>query len=52
MAKLEILEESVLRWPDGCDRTRIKERKSKAAWKFPWASLLVKNGDKFSLKEL
>jgi hypothetical protein len=36
MQKLDVLEESVLRWPDGCDRTRIKERQSKAAWKFPW----------------
>lgn len=37
MAKLEILEESTLRWPDGCERTRIKERQKKAAWKFGWA---------------
>lgn len=34
MAKLDVVEESVLRWPDGCERTRIKERKPQAAW-FP-----------------
>lgn len=35
--KLDIIEESTLRWPDGQDRTRIKERQSKAVWKFGWA---------------
>lgn len=33
MTKLDVQEESVLRWPDGCDRTRIKERKPQKAWK-------------------
>lgn len=32
--KTDVVEEAVLRWPDGCDRTRIKERKTQAAWKF------------------
>lgn len=36
MDKLDVIEEQVLRWPDGCDRTRIKEREKKAAWKFGW----------------
>jgi hypothetical protein len=35
--KVDLMEESELRWPDGCERTRIKERQTKAAWKFPWA---------------
>lgn len=37
MKKLDVIEESVLRWPDGMDRTRIKEQQTKAAWKFGWA---------------
>jgi hypothetical protein len=28
----EMIEEAILRWPDGMDRTRIKERKSHKAW--------------------
>ena len=36
--KVDLMEESELRWPDGCERTRIKERQTKAAWKFPWAN--------------
>ncbi len=35
--KIDLLEESVLRWPDGAERTRIKDRKGQPAWKFPWA---------------
>jgi len=23
--KIDLIEEAVLRWPDGCERTRIKE---------------------------
>jgi len=34
--KIDLVEESVLRWPDGCERTRIKERKGQSAWKFTW----------------
>ena len=34
MTKLDVLEEATLRWPDGMDRTRIKERKGQSAWKF------------------
>jgi hypothetical protein len=34
--KIDLIEESVLRWPDGCERTRIKERKGQSAWKFTW----------------
>ena len=33
MTKLDVIEESVLRWPDGQDRTRIKERKPQNGWK-------------------
>lgn len=36
-SKIDIIEESVLRWPDGCERTRIKERKGQSAWKFPYS---------------
>ena len=34
--KIELLEESTLRWPDGAERTRIKDRKGQSAWKFSW----------------
>jgi hypothetical protein len=37
MSRLEIDEQSVLRWPDGCERTRIKERIGHKAWKKSWA---------------
>lgn len=37
MKKIELLEESNLKWPDGCERTRIKDRKGQTAWKFPWS---------------
>lgn len=32
--KIEVSEELKLKWPDGMDRTRIKERKSHRAWGF------------------
>ena len=35
--KIDLVEDQVLRWPDGCERTRIKERKSQAQWKFPYS---------------
>lgn len=31
--KLDVIEDLTLRWPDGCERTRIKERKPQASWK-------------------
>ena len=34
--KIDLIEEQHLRWPDGCERTRIKERKKQSAWKFTW----------------
>lgn len=43
--KIDIIEESTLRWPDGCERTRIKERQNKAAWKFGWAKYREMLGD-------
>lgn len=33
MSKTEAVEELHLKWPDGMERTRIKERKSQNAWK-------------------
>ncbi len=36
MGKLELVEESKLRWPDGAERTRIKDRKDQRAWKKSW----------------
>jgi hypothetical protein len=36
MKKIDMIEEAVLRWPDGCERTRIKERRPQSAWKFGW----------------
>lgn len=32
--KTEVLEEAKLKWPDGAERTRIKEQKGQSAWKF------------------
>jgi len=46
--KIDLIEEQVLRWPDGCERTRIKERKNQAQWKFPYSKykeMLVKELD-------
>lgn len=34
MKKLDVIEEAKLRWPDGCERTRIQDRKPQSAWKF------------------
>lgn len=31
--KIEVAEELKLRWPDGCERTRIRERRPQHAWK-------------------
>jgi hypothetical protein len=36
VAKVEVIEERKLRWPDGAERTRIKERKAQTAWKKNW----------------
>ena len=36
MGNLEISEEQILRWPDGCERTRIKERVGHKQWKKTW----------------
>lgn len=35
--KIDLIEESVLRWPDGAERTRIKDRTRQASWKFPYS---------------
>jgi hypothetical protein len=37
MKKIEVVEENKMRWPDGKERTRIKERKQNKAWAFGWA---------------
>jgi hypothetical protein len=34
--KIDVLEESKLKWPDGAERTRIKDRVGAARWKKPW----------------
>lgn len=47
MAKLELIEEPALRWPDGCDRTRIKIIAA-----LDKANLINRSGGKISLKEL
>jgi hypothetical protein len=31
--KLDVIEEIKLKWPDGCDRTRIQDRKPQNSWK-------------------
>lgn len=38
--KLEVVEESVLLWPDGVDRTFIQLRKPNKAWKKTWKQLV------------
>jgi hypothetical protein len=37
MTKIEVNEQSVLKWPDGVERTRIKERQAQKAWRKGWA---------------
>jgi hypothetical protein len=32
-SKIDVVEDYHLKWPDGCDRTKIKERKPQSAWK-------------------
>ena len=34
--KIEVIEESTMRWPDGVDRTFIKLRKPNKQWGFDW----------------
>ena len=34
--KVDLIEECKLKWPDGCERTRIKERKPQHSWKKSW----------------
>jgi hypothetical protein len=41
MKKLEVKEESTLRWPDGVDRTFIQLRKPNKAWKKTWRGLMA-----------
>lgn len=36
MSKIDFIEQTQLKWPDGMERTRIKERKKQTAWKKPW----------------
>jgi len=36
MKKTDVVEETKLRWPDGCERTRIKERIAQGRWKETW----------------
>lgn len=40
MKKIEIIEDSTMRWPDGVDRTFIKLRKPNKAWKKTWKALV------------
>lgn len=35
--KIDIIEESKLKWPDGAERTRIKERTGQGRWREGWA---------------
>jgi len=32
--KTDVVEEMKLKWPDGCERTRIQDRKPQGSWKF------------------
>lgn len=34
--KLDLVEESTMRWPDGCERTRIRDRISQGRWRENW----------------
>lgn len=34
--KLDVLEEAKLKWPDGIERTRIKEREGQGRWRESW----------------
>ena len=34
--KIEVVEEAKLKWPDGCERTRIRDRKPHKAWDDSW----------------
>lgn len=38
-SKLEITEDVAMRWPDGVERTRIKERTGHKAWKKTWKEI-------------
>ena len=40
MTKIDVVEESTMRWPDGVDRTFIKLRKPNKAWKKTWRALI------------
>lgn len=40
VAKVEARVESPLKWPDGMERTHIKQRKAQKSWKKPWRATL------------
>lgn len=42
MSKLDVLEETKLKWPDGLERTRIKERVGQGRWKEGWKDTRAK----------
>ncbi len=48
MKKIEVQEESVLRWPDGVDRTFIQLRKTNKAWKKTWKQLVPALADELT----
>lgn len=37
MTKIDVIEETKLKWPDGAERTRIKDRVGAARWKKSWS---------------
>ncbi len=34
--KIDLLEDRSMRWPDGCERTRIKDRTGQGRWRELW----------------
>jgi hypothetical protein len=38
MAKVDVVEEAKLKWPDGWERTRIQDRKPQSSWKKPYSA--------------
>jgi hypothetical protein len=36
MSKIDVIEEAKLKWPDGAERTRIKDRVGQGRWKEGW----------------
>jgi hypothetical protein len=48
MKKIDLIEESHLKWPDGCERTRIDDRAGCGRWREGWAETRKRLADELA----